>query len=367
MKITNIEIIPIFIPWKTSKPTSSRAKGKRACGLLKVSTDQGITGYSEEAITGYPEGVIRAFIEEWIKPNLLGENPMNVEKLWYKIYQLSLGHNNNRHGAGIPALGAVEIALWDIIGKARNLPIYEMIGGLCKNKIKAYASLMGYDTPKEVAEIALRSVAEGYTAIKLHQPPSNAIESIKMVRDVVGYDITLMLDVSGAWNPKQAVENAKKLEPYNILWLEEPIWPVDDYEGLKYLRERTIIQIAGGESENTHFGFRELITRQAVDVIQPDTLTAGGISSCRKIFALAEAWNLQIATHSFTFGPALAAAVHLSMSNTKSEFVELCATPLEDYYMQPPLRQEKGYLTLSNKPGLGIEIDEQVVKKYSSS
>ena len=329
-----------------------------------VSTDEGITGYSETVITGYPEAVIRAFIEEWVKPLLVGENPMNVERLWEKVYRRSLGHNNNRKGAGITALGAVEIALWDIIGKVRNLPVYEMIGGLCKNKIKAYASLMGYDTPMEVAETALRCVDEGYTAIKLHQM-QNTISSVKAVREAVGDKITLMLDVSGAWNPRQAVENAKKLEQYNIFWLEEPIWPVDDYNGLAYLRERTGIPIAGGESENTHYGFKELITGNAVDIIQPDVAAAGGIMTCRKIFALAEAWNLQIALHSFTFGPALAAAAHLSLSNTRSEYIEVCASPMEEYYMQPPLRQENGYLTLTDKPGLGIEIDEKVLKKYS--
>ena len=365
MKITNIEIIPVFIPWQRTSPVSSRAQGKRACSLVKVSTDEGITGYSEAAMTGYSEGVIRAFIEEWIKPILIGENPMNVEGLWNKVYRLSPGHNNNRRGSSIPALGAVEIALWDIIGKARNLPIYEMIGGLCKNKIKAYASLMGYDKPREVAETALRCVDEGYTAIKLHEVPSNAVESVKTVREAVGDKITLMLDMNGVWSPKQAVENAKKLEQYNISWLEEPIWPVDDYDGLIYLKERTSILIAGGESENTHHGFREMITRRAVDIIEPDVMAGGGILTCRKIFALAEAWNLQIAVHSFTFGPALAAAVHLSLSNTVSEYIEISATPLEAYYMQPPLRQENGYITLPDKPGLGIEIDGAVLKKYS--
>ena len=112
MKITNIEIIPLFIPWNRISPVSSRAQGKRACGVLLVSTDEGIKGYSEAVITGYSEAVIRAFIEEWIKPPLVGENPMNVERLWEKVYRRSLGHNNNRKGAGITALGAVEIALW---------------------------------------------------------------------------------------------------------------------------------------------------------------------------------------------------------------------------------------------------------------
>ncbi len=367
MKITNIEIIPIFIPWKKISPVSPKARGKRECSLIKVSTDEGITGYSEGGLNGNSEGAIRAIIEERIKPILLDENPMNVEKLWDKMYSQSLGHNNNRMGISIPAIAAVEIALWDIIGKARNLPVYEMIGGLCKNKIKAYASLMRYDTPKEVAETSLRCVAEGYTAVKLNTVMGNPIlETVKTVREAVGDKITLMLDVNGAWNPKQAVENAKKLEQYNILWLESPISPVDDYDGLLHLREKTSILIAGGEYENTHFGFKELITRHAVDIIQPDVTTAGGILTCRKIFALAEAWNLQIVIHSFTVGPAIAAAMHLSLSTMKSDWVEICATPLEEYYMQPPLRPEQGYLTPSDNPGLGFEIDEDVVKKYSA-
>jgi len=365
MKITNIEIIPIFIPWKKTQPVSFLAHGKRPCNLLKVSTDEGITGYSEEAVTGFSEAVIRAFIESRLKPILLGENPMNVERLWDKMYRQGLGYKNNK-GAGIAALGVIEVALWDIIGKARNLPVYEMIGGLSKNKIKAYASMMGYETPMEVAEAALHYAAEGYTAMKLHEVPANAVASIKAVREAVGDKITLMLDMNGTWTTKQAVESAKQLEQYEVLWLEEPIWPVDDYEGLAYLRERTNILIAGGETENTLGNFKEMITKQAVDLIEPDVLAAGGILNCRKVFALAEAWNLKIATHSYTFGPSLAAAVHLSLSNIKTEYFEICAAPLEAYYMQPSLRQENGYITLPDRPGLGIEIDEDVVKKYSS-
>ena len=361
MKITDIKAIPLFIPLKETSPYSANPKRRGYHVLVKVFTDEGITGYGEAV--PFTHGAVSVFIEQQLKPMLVGQNPMHVEKLWDTIYRQRFGHGIK--GIAIYALSAVEIALWDIIGKARNLPIYEMIGGLCRDKIKAYASLMEYREPEEVAEIALRWVGEGYTAVKIHQGASNAIESVKAVREAVGDDIDIMLDVNGAWNPQEAIKKAKELEQYNLLWLEEPIWPVDDYEGLARLRDKTDVLIAAGENEYTQYGFKELITRRAVDIIQPDVIMTGGILACLKIFALAEVWNLQIATHSFFFGPGIPATIHLSLSNMKSEWVEINAVPLEAFFIQPAFRPVKGYLTLPDKPGLGIEIEEDVVKKYS--
>lgn len=361
MKIVDIKSIPLFIPLKETHPFSANPKRRGYHVLVEVSTDEGITGYGEAV--PFTHGTISAFIEQQLKPLLVGKNPMYVEGLWDVMYRQRFGHGIK--GISIYALSAVEVALWDIIGKARNLPIYEMIGGLCRDKIKAYASLMTYRKPEDVAEISLRWVEEGYKAVKIHQGASNAIESVKAVRDAVGDDIKIMLDVNGAWNAQEAIKKAKELERYNLLWLEEPIWPVDDYDGLARLRDKTDILIAGGENEFTHYGFRELITRHAVDIIQPDVIMTGGILACRKIFALAEAWNLQIATHSFFYGPGIPASIHLNLSNMKSEWVEINAVPLETYFIKPAFRPEKGYVSVPDNPGLGIEIDEEVISKYA--
>jgi len=361
MKITDVKAIPLFIPLKETDPISAYPKRRSYHILVKVFTDEGIAGYGE-AIP-YTYGAIGGYIEQQLKPLLVGQNPMQVERLWDIMYRISFGHGIR--GISIHALSAVEIALWDIIGKARNLPIYEMIGGLCRDKIRAYASLMEYREPEDVARISLRWVDEGYTAVKIHQGRSNAVESVKAVRDAVGDHIKIMLDVNGAWNSQEAIKNAKELEKYDLHWLEEPIWPVDDYDGLARLRDKTDIMIAGGENEFTHYGFKELVTKHAVDIVQPDVIMTGGILACRKIFALAEAWNLHIATHSFFYGPGIPATLHLSLSNMKSEWVEINAVPLEAYFIQPALRPEKGFLTVPDKPGLGIEIDEDVVKEYS--
>jgi len=360
VKITDIKAIPLFIPLKESPPFCANPKRRSYHVLVKVFTDEGITGYGE-AIPFTP-GAISTFIEEGLKPRLLGENPMHIERLWDMMYRINFGHGIR--GISLYAISAVEIALWDIIGKYRSLPVYEMLGGLCKDKIKAYASLMEYKKPEDVASIALRWAEEGYTAIKVHQGGDTVIESVKAVRQAIGYDIVIMVDVNGAWTPRQAVEKAKELEQYGVLWLEEPVWPVDDYDGLAYVKDKSNIPLASGENEHTHYGFREMIAKRAVDIIQPIVLQAGGILECRKIFALAEAWNLKISTNSFFFGPGVAATIHLGLSNMRSEYVEANAVPLEASLIQPPLRPEKGYVTVPDKPGLGIEIDEDVVKKY---
>ncbi len=357
MKITDIKAIPLFIPLKETPPLSASGNASAYHVLVEVFTDEGITGYGEAF--RLPPDVVCAFIEKELKPRLLGENPMNIEKLWNLMYSTTFRYG--RKGVTIHAISGVEIALWDIIGKWRNLPIYEMIGGLCRDKIKAYASLHRYQSPEEVSTIAMRCVEQGYTAIKLHQ---NDIESVKAVRQAVGPDTVLMVDVNGAWTPREAVKKADELAEYGVFWLEEPVSPMDDYDGLAYVREKSSILIAAGENEYTHYGFKDMITKRAVDIIQPDVIKAGGLLECRKIFALAEAWNLQIATHNFCFGPGVAATLHLSLSNTIIEYVEVNALPLEVFFIQPHLRPEKGYITLPDKPGLGIEIDEYVVKKY---
>jgi len=360
MKITDIRAIPMWIPLKETEPKSAYPKRRSIHVLIEVSTDEGITGYGE-AIP-YTHGAVGGYIDQQLKPLLVGEDPTQIERLWDRAYRISFGHGIR--GISIHALSSIEIALWDILGKARRLPVYEMIGGLCRDRVKAYASLMEYREPEEVAKISVRWVEEGYKAVKIHQGRSNAVESVKAVRDAVGDDVKVMLDVNGAWSPQEAIKHAKELERYDLTWLEEPIWPVDDYANLARLREKTDIPIAGGENEFTHYGFRELITEGAVDIVQPDVIMTGGITACRKIFALAEAWNLGIATHSFFYGPGIPASVHLSLSNMRSEWVEINAVPLEAYFINPAYRPVKGNITAPDKPGLGFEIDEKVVKKY---
>jgi L-alanine-DL-glutamate epimerase-like enolase superfamily enzyme len=351
----------MWIPLRETEPLSAYPKRRSVHVLVEVTTDEGINGYGESI--PYTYGAVGGYIEQQLKPLLVGEDPMQVERLWNKVYHVSFGHGIK--GTSIHALSSVEIALWDIIGKARKLPVYEMLGGLCKPRVKAYASLMEYKKPEEVAKISQRWVEEGYRGIKIHQGKHDGVACTKVVRDAVGDDIDVMLDVNGAWTPGEALKAVRQLEKYNLTWLEEPLWPVDDYDSLAWLRTKTDIPIAGGENEFTHYGFKNIVEKHPYDLIQPDVIMTGGITACKKIFALAEAWNLDLATHSFFFGPGIPASVHLSLSNNRSEWVEINAVPLESYFIDPTYRPEKGYLTAPNKPGLGFEVDWGVVNKYA--
>lgn len=360
MKITDIKTYALKIPLKEDDPVSMYPNRRRVHIIVEVETDEGIKGYGESI--PYTYGSVGGYIEQQLKPLFVGENPLNIEYLWDKAYRVSFGHGIR--GISLYALSAVEVALWDILGKARKLPVYEMLGGLCKDKVKAYASLMEYTKPEDVAKISLRWMEEGYQAVKIHQRRKDAIESTKAVRDAVGDDMKVMLDVNGAWTPQEAMKHVRTLEKYDLTWLEEPIWPVDDYSSLRKLKESTDIPIAGGENEHTHYGFRNLIMSEAVDLVQPDVIMSGGVMVCKKIMALAEAWNLDLATHSFFFGPGIPASVHLSLSNMRSEWVEINALPLEDFFIKPAYRPVKGYVSAPKKPGFGFEIDWDVVEKY---
>ncbi len=364
MKITDIRGIPLSIPLKEDPAISSgsissmaSAKASSFHVLVIIQTDEGITGYGEAF--RFTPGVVCKFIEESLKPLLLNKNPLYISRLWDLMFKTTFRYG--RKGLAIQCISGVEIALWDILGKYRNLPIYEMLGGLCRDKAKAYASLLRYNSPEDVSRAAMGFVEQGYSAIKLHQTD---VESVKAVRKVIPEDITLMLDVNGIWSPRETLEKVKELEPYGLLWLEEPVCPMDDYDGLAYVTANSSIRIAAGENEYTHYGFREMIEKRSVDILQPDVIKAGGLLECRKILTLAETWNLQLIPHSFCFGPGIAATLHFSLSNMRSEYIEINAVPLEQSYIQPPLRPENGYLMPTGKPGLGIEIDEDVINNH---
>ncbi len=364
MKIIEVKAIPLSIPLKEDPSISSGSASSMASAkasslhvLVKIQTDEGITGYGEAF--RFTPSVVCKFIEEALRPLLIGKNPLHISKLWDLMYQTTFRYG--RKGIAIQCISGLEIALWDILGKYRNLPIYEMLGGLSRDKAKAYASMLRYNSPEYAARVALSFVEEGYDAIKLHQTD---IESVKAVRELIPDDVALMLDVNGIWSPRETMVKIKELEEYKLLWLEEPVRPMDDYDGLAYVTANSNIRIAAGENEYTRYGFREMVTKRAADILQPDVIKAGGILECRRISTLAEAWNLQLIPHSFCFGPGMAATLHFSLSNMSSEYIEVNAVPLEAPYIQPSLRPERGYLKASGKPGLGIEIDEDVVKNH---
>ena len=359
MKITDVQAIPLQIPQKLSFQPSTTGIQTASSGhvLVKVVTDQDVIGYGEA--WRLTPAAVSTFVEEALKPCLVGENPLQVEKLWHRMYHTTFRYG--RKGLALNCISGVEIALWDILGKYRKLPVYEMLGGACHDRIRTYASLPPYERPEDVAADALRCVEEGYDTIKLHQTD---IESVRAARRAIGDDVALAVDINGIWTPREAVERIGQMAEYGVLWVEEPVAPMDDYDALAFVRDRVDVRIAAGENEYTHYGFKQIVTRQAVDILQPDVIKSGGLAACRKILALAEAWNLQLIPHSYYYGPGVAATAHFVISNMSSDYMEIAAVPEEAYFIRPAFRPEKGYLPVPTGPGLGIELDEEVIARY---
>jgi L-alanine-DL-glutamate epimerase-like enolase superfamily enzyme len=277
------------------------------------------------------------------------------------------------------ALSAVEMALWDIVGKHYGAPVHALLGGVAKrtvapypslralanetedNTVPVYASMQTYRTAEEVGIAAKAAADAGFQSVKLHQVD---IESVKAAREAVGDDVEITMDVNGYFNPLEAERFAHELAEYNVGWFEEPIWPPDDYRALAQLRLRSPLPIASGENESTIYGFERMFEADCVDILQPEVLVAGGILESTKVYSLAQARNIPIAPHNFKFGPVCAATIHLSLLFSNVITTETPWFKLEaDILKKGPVISD-GRARLADLPGMGILVDEDVVKEY---
>jgi L-alanine-DL-glutamate epimerase-like enolase superfamily enzyme len=240
MRITDVHAIPIAIPFRRMQPPSGWAAWSGKQVIIRVLTDEGLTGIGETFAFGAP-GAIANVVEDGLRPVLLGQDPTRIEHLTDRMQRATV--NYGRRGLGLYAVGGVEIALWDLAGKVRGAPLHELLGGLVRPSLPAYASMMRYDSPADVAAACTGLVAAGYTMLKLHQTD---VESVRAARAAVGPGIGLMLDANCPWSPAEAIAVARDLEPSGLLWLEEPVWPPEDYDGLARVRRATAIPIAAG-------------------------------------------------------------------------------------------------------------------------
>ncbi|RMF88842.1 MAG: mandelate racemase/muconate lactonizing enzyme family protein [Nitrospinota bacterium] len=358
MKIVDVQAIPLAIPLQKETPSSPWSAGAAKQIVVKVVSDEGVVGLGEAFALGTPLAVCNV-IEEGLKPYLLGADPTQIEALLEKMYRGTFIYG--RRGLAVFAISGVEIALWDLVGKLHGLPVSALLGGSVKTRLRAYASLLRYERPEEVVEMAQKYVEQGFTALKLHQTD---VASVQAVRKAVGDEIDLMVDINCAWDPQEAIRKAREFAEYNLYWLEEPVWPPEDYRGLAAVAAAVDVPIATGENESTHYGFREIITQQGADVLQPSLTKVGGLLETKKICHLAASWNIPVAPHSFYYGAGLAATLHLVASTPGCLLVEFPATALETPLLAEPLRPQKGCFELSSQPGLGIELNEAVIEHY---
>ena len=358
MKIAAIQAIPLGIPMRAIDPPSTWTAGAGKQIIVRVFTDEGVTGFGEAFALGAPLAVCNV-IDEGLAPLLIGQNALRIEALVDLMHRSTMIYG--RRGLAMFAISGIEIALWDVLGKARGAPVCELLGGAIRPRLPAYASLLRYDSPGDVARACRHYVAQGFRMLKLHQTD---VESVRAARETVGDKIELMLDTNCPWSPAEAVGMARALAPHRLLWLEEPVWPPEDYRGLAEVRRSGGVPIAAGENESTLFGFREIIAHGAADILQPSVTKVGGIAELRKIAALAQAANLPVAPHSFYFGPGLAATLHVAAALGGSMPVEFPTGRLETPLLVRPIVAREGMVDVPAGPGLGVEVNEEAIQKH---
>ncbi|MFS0726630.1 galactonate dehydratase [Paenibacillus sp. 1P07SE] len=341
--------------------------------FVQIHTDEGITGVGEATLE-YNEQALLGAIED-IKPYLIGQNPLDIEAHYARIYR-------DRYFRGGPvfmsALSAVETCLWDINGKSLGVPVYRLLGGKCRDRIKIYANgwFANASKPEEFARQAVQACERGIRALKwdpfgkayltlTNAELDKALQCIGAVREAVGSEVDLLIEGHGRFNIPTAVQVARELEPFKPLFFEEPIAP-DYMEGLGQVKERSRIAIAAGERLYSKFEFRDLLAREAVDFIQPDVSHAGGIMECKKIAAMAESYHIPFAPHNPSGPVANAATLQLAACVPNFYILEIMLTdvPWRSGLTDESLILEDGCLRIPDKPGIGITIDEEEARRY---
>jgi L-rhamnonate dehydratase len=338
--------------------------------IVEIFTDDGHVGIGNAALA---PPVTKQVIDLYLKPLLIGADPWNIEFLWQHMYRKTMAFG--RKGIGMAAISAVDIALWDLLGKSAKQPVFRLLGGRTKPRIPVYASRLYSIELGELAAEAKRYKKEGYRAMKLRfgwGPSDGAagmqrnVDLVKTVRQAVGDEIDVMADAYMGWTLDYAKRMLRLLEPFNLRWLEEPVIP-DDIHGYAELKSHARIPIAGGEHEFTQYGFRDLLAARAVDYIQFDTNRVGGITQARKISALAESYSVPVIPHAGQMHN-----YHVVMASLNSPLAEYF--PIVDvevgnelfwYIFDGEPKANDGFVDLDdNLPGLGLAVNETALAKF---
>jgi galactonate dehydratase len=355
-------------------------RGGRCWLFVKLITDDGIEGIGEWSTAHVGrEGAQAQLIEALAREFVVGASPFDVELIWQRIYA---AHHDYRHpGLGsTPALSAIEMACWDIVGKALGQPIYNLLGGKFHEKLRAYAYMPTegiWENPERAGEIAADLLAKGNTACKFdpftpffplpRDFPLKTIQHVarifQCIRDAVGDEFEVALGTHGQLTTYTAIRVAKVLEPYNPFWFEEPV-PPENVDEMARVAAHTSIPIATGERLLTKYEFVEVLAKQAAQILQLDVGHCGGILESKKIAGMAEAHYAMIAPHMYCGPVAAAAAVQLATCSPNFVIQEYNATPFHDALLVEPLQFENGFITPPVRPGLGVELDEDMVREH---
>ena len=389
MKITSIKSHVLRYELEEELGYSQQYYKHRTAHLVEIETDEGITGWGECFGPGNIALANKFIVEKVIQPLIKGENPTNKEYIWHKVYN-SL-RDSGQKGMPIQALSGIDIALWDILSKKANLPLYQLLGGKCNNQIPVYGyGMMLQKKPVEqLIELFQKEAKEikekNFKAMKMKIGigPKDDLKLVKAVREAIGDDYKLMVDANHAYNLSDALYVGKGLDEMNIYWFEEPVAP-EDYEGYKELKKKLNTNIAGGEAEFTKYGWNQLIKNRCVDIAQPEVCGLGGITEYLKISALAQSNFIPIINH--VWGSALSIAVNLHLltsmpdmpgglfpskpmlefdTTSKNKFITELAE--EKFSILDQVKNNNGFAKPLEGIGIGINPSKDFIKKYEVS
>ena len=386
MRISNVECFVLLVPDVEADACSSAQDN----AVVRITTDTGIVGIGE---TDTNPWAVKALIDApsthcmglGFKDMLIGEDPRQPEELWEKLYTGSAMYG--RRGLGVCAIGAIDMALWDIRGKALGEPVWRLLGGARQTRLRPYASLLPdgatlEDYTRSLVDKAVQAVEYGFGAVKaevclkgpyshmgLQESDDTIVDVVRQVRSAIGPDITLLVDVAYAWTHyKEALRVIRQLEPLDLYFMETPLRS-DDVEGYAALARATDMRIAAGEWLSTRFEFFELIDRGGIDVAQPDVGRVGGLTEARRVVEYAESRGRAVVPHCWKTGIGIAASAHLCATAANAPFFEFLPAELAESKLRRELVDDtielaNGTIALPELPGLGVELNEEALSRY---
>jgi len=332
----------------------------RTTVVVIVETDRGVRGVGEAIGTPH---MIKACVEHHLKGMVVGQDAFDVEKIWSRMFVPTVYWELK--GSYISAMSGVEMALWDVMGKAQGVPVHRLLGGKHRDRIRAYASDLFTEQKESMASKAKKFVEDGFSIVKTHvgSDPSADVERIEAIREAVGDGVGIMVDINCGFDRATAYRFAEAIEDYDIFWYEEPLPPYD-IEGYLELKSRIDIPIAAGENEFTLHGFKALA--QGIDYAMPDIARAGGMLEVKRICDLLRAQNIVCSPHAFSSGILLAATIQMMACTPNCDLLEYdtTGTAIRDDLLAEPLKISEGHVEVPENPGLGVKLHEDHLRQF---
>jgi D-galactarolactone cycloisomerase len=379
MKILDLKIHTLKSPLAEPFAFSQGWVHQRSATLVEVITDEGLSGWGEAFAQGLePPEIAAVVLDKALRPLIIGADPLDIEVLWHRMYQMTRDYG--RKGSVLAAISAVDIALWDIAGKFHGQPVYKLLGGAFRTRVQPYATgfyrLHGQGEAERLADEALRHLASGFSLmkVKLGFGVDDDIAVMNRIGQALqGKPVNLMIDTNHAYGRAEALRLGRALDGFGLRWYEEPVVP-EDVDGYVELRAKLTMPIAGGENEHSLFGFRHVLGAGALDIAQPDLGSCGGISAGRHIVALAHAHGVQVNPHVWGSAVAQAASLQLIAAIPTTHHSLFAQQPVLEYdqsahpfrrqLVAQPIEMTDGWVQIPDRPGLGIEINREIVQTY---